>query len=646
MNEESQQSSGGAGNGPAWSALAGGDPAKVNEFLGEQTRLAREQAEVARLQAESLRREDSIRLWSLRVRHISDVMKVAFELALAFILVTVAMGVAGMIWAAARDKGLVVEAFSVPPDLAGRGLTGEVVAARILDRLSSLQAQTVSNRAPSSYANNWGNDIKLQIPDTGISIGEFNRTLHAWLGHQTRITGEIYHVPNGIAVTARAGSDTGPTFTGSEADLDKLLQKAAESVYRSTQPYRYAVYLTSANRAKEAVDAYEALIANGSPQDRAWAYVGLANAYSGDGDFSRAMAALQSALLVRPDFIMSYTNIMGIEGQLQHDEAALADARTLVALTGQRKDTDLSDQSWTFGPALARSTLAGDLGDYRAQLDYNRRIEALPEFNGQVENARQSDIIALGLMHDGPGVRTRFANLPSTTNPQTLLLRRVILTITELFLGDWHPALEQRAIFQASLAKLGRVGHVVAQRQFWPNTALALAMSGNLPAAYSLIDQTPFDCILCLRVRGRIDVLQKNWRGADYWFARAVHDAPSPPFAWTDWGHALLRSGNGDAAIAKFETAHARAPHFADPLEFWGEALMAKSRSDLALAKFEEAAKDAPHWGRLHLEWGEALHYAGRDDDARKQFAIAKGLDLSPAEKSELARTRSSLPSP
>jgi cytochrome c-type biogenesis protein CcmH/NrfG len=70
----------------------------------------------------------------------------------------------------------------------------------------------------------------------------------------------------------------------------------------------------------------------------------------------------------------------------------------------------------------------------------------------------------------------------------------------------------------------------------------------------------------------------------------------------------------------------------------WGEALMRQNRSDLALAKFEEANKHAPHWGRLHLKWGEALFYAGKHDDAKKQFAIAAGLDLSPSDKAALGR--------
>ena len=100
----------------------------------------------------------------------------------------------------------------------------------------------------------------------------------------------------------------------------------------------------------------------------------------------------------------------------------------------------------------------------------------------------------------------------------------------------------------------------------------------------------------------------------------------------------VLRKGDPDAAIVMLKVAYERGPQFADPLEVWGEALIAKNRSDLALTKFEEANKYAPNWGRLHLKWGEALLWSGRKDEARQQFAAAASLDLSVAEKAELAR--------
>jgi hypothetical protein len=74
-------------------------------------------------------------------------------------------------------------------------------------------------------------------------------------------------------------------------------------------------------------------------------------------------------------------------------------------------------------------------------------------------------------------------------------------------------------------------------------------------------------------------------------------------------------------------------------LEMWGGRLRARTAPiGRSFAKFEEAAKYAPNWGRLHLKWGEGLWWSGDKAAAQKQFAIAGTLDLTPSEKSELAR--------
>jgi tetratricopeptide (TPR) repeat protein len=607
------------------------DP-RAAAFLEKQGRLVD-------LQIEEQLREDQIRHWSLVVRHISDVLKLTLEVTLAAAALAVLVGFAALIWSALRDDGVVIEAFKVPPDLATQGLSGDVVATKLLDKLNVLENATQSSRASSSYANNWDGDIKLQIPDTGVSIGEFTRALHAWLGHQTRITGEIWHTPTGIAVTARAGSNASPAFAGAPADLDGLLQKAAEAVYRATQPYRYAVYLMSANRTKEAEAAYQDLIANGSAQDRAWAFIGLGNIYSSRADYPHALAAFENALTLRPDFVMAYTNIAGNEDQLQHEEQSYAAMSKVVAVTRGTPDPDIGDQAWAMGTLNGPSQLAGDIGDFQAQLAFNRQLETYPELNQVVENARESDIAAYGFMHDENALRKRYAELPPTTDQNVLFARLANDAIAELIFGNPTMVLAKRTVFETLLPKLGPVGTVIIARQVWPDTAYALALAGNFHDAHGLIDRTPRDCFTCLRYRGAIRELEKNWPAAEFWDERAAEFAPSLPFAWTDWGRVRLEKGDADGAIAKLEIAHARSPHFADPLEYWGEALVAMNHADLALPKFEEAAKDAPNWGRVHLKWGEALNYTGRKTEAAQQFALAARLELTPHERAELARS-------
>jgi tetratricopeptide (TPR) repeat protein len=618
MTKEKESGAGHSGLAAAMAVGQGGE--RADTFLDEQTKLTR-------LQIAQIEEENTTRRRILKLEHASAAMKFAFELALAVIFTTVAIGLAWAVWGAMNDRGLVVESFSVPPDLAGRGLSGEVIAARLLDKLSYLQSATLSSRAASSYANNWGNDIKLQIPDTGVSIGEFNRSLHAWLGHQTRITGEIYRTGNGsIAVTARAGSGSGPTFTGSDADLDKLLRKAAESVYGATQPYRYAVFLTAMGRTKEAESAYLALIANGSPTDRAWAHIGIENIYANRGENARALSMLHRALALKPGFIMAYINETGIEGQLQHDEAALAAQEKAAAVARGPRDPDMSEMAWTIGGLQVESGLAAELSDYKSQLGFDHQIEALPDFNNAGENSRLNDVTTYALLHDEAASEAAFDALPPANGDLAFLQRSATHVLAQFFLGHPDLILALRQKLDASLTKLGPGGIVIAKRQFWPFVASAMAMKGDFKGAHALIDRTPADCSQCMRARGTIDALEKNWAGANYWLARAAKDAPTPPAPWSDWGRMLLQKGDYNGAIAKLERAHEKGPHYADPLVYWGEALMKKGRSDLALAKFEEAAKYAPNWGRLHQKWGEALFYVGRKDDAAKQFALAKSL--------------------
>jgi len=604
--------------------------AKAEAFLEEQTA-------VLRLQKEQMQEESDLHRWSLRIRHFSDVMKVAFELSVAFIVVALAAGIGAAIWNAAHDKGVVIEAFSVPPDMAAKGLTGEVVATKLLDRLAALQAQTVSNRAASSYANNWGNDIKVQIPDTGVSIGELNRYLRGWLGHETRISGEIYHTDSGLSVTARAGSDTSPTFQGKEGELDKLIQQAAEAVYRSTQPYRYAVYLDGHNRAAEAKTIYGQLLVNGSREDRAWAYIGLDNQSLARGDFAGGTAELRRSIAIEPNLLLAYENLANNEGAMQHDEQQLAATKQAIAIGESGGDAGMEPANLPVRVLQDKAQLASSLGDFGAEIDFDRKIEQLPDRNS-LENAYEGDIGACGVLHDAGCVQATREALPPSSDSLVTIGRTANLELADLFLEHWQAARDEGSSIPPLIRSLGPQADVFLRRSEYPFLAFIAANLSDFKNAHALIDKTPADCVVCLRLRGRIDAMQHRWPASEYWFRRAVALAPSVPFGETDWGQMLLMKGDFDAAIEKLTRAHAKGPHFADPLEMWGEALMRKNRSDLALAEFAEANRYAPNWGRLHLKWGETLLYSGHPDEAKKQFARAAQLELSAKDRVELKK--------
>jgi tetratricopeptide (TPR) repeat protein len=173
---------------------------------------------------------------------------------------------------------------------------------------------------------------------------------------------------------------------------------------------------------------------------------------------------------------------------------------------------------------------------------------------------------------------------------------------------------------------------------YQPRLALALARTGRLAEAGDLISALPLDCYLCLRTRGAIAAASGEARDADHWFAEAVRQGPSLPFAYLEWARAKLARGDAAGAIAQLAIARAKAPKFADIDELWGEALARRGDLRGAVTRYARADALAPHWGRLHKEWGEALQRLGRIGEARTQFAAAARMDLSNADRAELAR--------
>jgi len=624
----------GGGVDPAAIALALGQPGSLDPraaaFLEKQSHLAD-------LQIDNLQKIDEFELSHLRWRRFNDQMRGMLQVIAALFALAVFAGLCAAIWSAAHENGLIIEAFSVPPDMAARGLTGQTLAAQLQDKLAAMQSATDTARPASSYANNWGDDIKVQIPETGVSVGEFYRLLVSWFGRQTHITGEVWHDGDMVSITARAGAGPGATVTGEEKDIASLLQKAAEEVYRQTQPYRYATYVSENGKNDRLAETImRQLAAEGAtPRERAWALSGLAYDALSSADLPRALAQQRAAIALDRNFAMSWDNVKWYEGVLGHEENSLKGGREAVRLMQGNVEGELTERARTLTLLLDRGDTEADIGDYSAALSDYSAAARLPEYSGEAEGARESAAFALALQHDLGAARAQWQNLPAT-DAGTQDGRISSLPNLYADLADWHAVLSTRVAAEAALQR-GYFRHQAAQL-IWPYFAWALANMARAADAEALIGKTPVDCDVCLRVRGKIAALTHDWTGAAHWFEIVSRRTPSIPFADTDWGQMLLAKGDYDGAIAHFTVANRKGPHFADPLEMWGEALIRESRSDLALAKFEEANKYAPNWGRLHLKWGEALLWSGDKAGAEKQFAIAAARVLPAADESELAK--------
>ena len=636
MSEELETAPEGIDPFAASLALSGASRAKADAFLEDQRHHLHEQAR-------HLREQLALKLWELR-------MGVVLRVATAIVGIAVAGGLAYLVWDAAHSKGLIIEPFNVPSDMASRGLTGEVVAGQMIDKLTTM-TKSESSRAVQSYANNWGSNIKVEIPETGISIGELRNFLRDWLGHDIHMSGEIYRTADGIAVTARAGGEEGATFTGKETDLDALVQKAAEHVYEVTQPYRYGNYLDRnydlkgmAQRIAKATQVYRRLIAGDDKKEQAWAWNGLATLqFNFYADNQKSAWYYRKALAANPDFTLVYFSLSARNGPLgQQEEGYRNDVEFLRR--AEAGAPELNPRYLRSAMAAARTTVLENVGDYAGALTVNlEAAERADNFSVLARgNYTGGALFDMTRMHDMAAARAYLHALGWSSIPATNLGMQVWRAMDT---GDWRPVLAIEPLLKAptSQYQTALFAKHVTRGEFnptqWASIAYAHARTGDIAGAERILAPLAPDNAPGVLYRAMVAEVKGDHARADWWFARSEAQTPSLPQTDLWWGQALLKRGAPDKAIEKFARANKLGPKYADPLEGWGEALMAKNQSHLALEKFAEAEKYAPNWGRLHLKWGEALIYAGKTDEAKAQFARAAQLDLTPSEKAELART-------
>jgi tetratricopeptide (TPR) repeat protein len=603
------------------------DP-EFDAFLRKQSRLVD-------LQTEHLHEQRQVILSRLILGRWKDRVGLTLQLMTAVVGLAIALAVGVMAWQAHEDHGVAIEAFSVPPDFIQRGLTGQVVANRLLDRLADLQASTVTARPASSYANDWGGDIKVEIPDTGVSIGELNRYLRQWLGSETRISGEIVRTAAGVAVTARAGETPGQRFEGSEADVDKLIGQAAEAVYRETQPYRYAVYLASHGQLPEASAAFADLARSGAAEDRPWAYAGWASILQQQGHHYDAIRMARASISLNPMLVPAYETLGVSSDVVGHWPAVLDNPGQELAVVQSGRAIGFAKAQLAERIRFLRAVKAFYFADFQSTATL---LGAMGAFNveGRLEGYAPQHLRARALasLHEVT-VAEQLETGPADTNSYQAISAR------GLTLGDWTGVVQRLQAHRNDPALEGDAQKTVVL----PLLAQAYAHLGRLQQAEALVAGTPTDCYQCLTARGDIATLEHDWPTADRWFAELDRQTPSRSLAPAAWAASLLARGDLQGAINQAKDALRRSPCYADPLELWGEALMRMGDFQGAAAKFADASRNAPRWGRNHLLWGEALMLSGRYGEARAQYEAAAGMDLSKPDRAALdlllARTAS-----
>ncbi|HZR36448.1 MAG TPA: hypothetical protein VFA75_13835 [Nevskia sp.] len=543
------------------------------------------------------------------------------------------IGTVAVLRAAARDSSLVIEAFTAPPDLEAQGLGGETLAGLMLDKLATMDAQTDSFRSHETLKNDWSGDIKVEIPNTGISIGQLDRGLRRWLGHQTRVAGSVFHRGDKLVLALHGSGGLAREFSAPADALEPLLQQGAEAVYHATQPDQFSKYLEEHDRGAEALAVAREVAASGPLKERAWGYAQIANLLF-SSDIPGALEAGRRAVELDPDNSLALLNYSGAQILLGHDEDGL---RNLARGGRMAKagGNGLSEAGILFG-VINIGGYDDMSADYGAALRFFSSPQAEVSYYGYTQLVPGLRASELAHLHEVAAAAAVPGVLPDTDLPKYLSFwNQLYLPAYDRAVEsqDWAAALADLEEVDRAGASQGYLGNFARQRMLPALRAQVLAHLHRFAEAREALAALPLDCYPCVRARGVVAGLAGDAAAADRWFGEAQRQAPSLPFAYYEWGQAKLERGDAQGATSLFRQAEAKAPHWADPYKAEGDALVRLKETSGALDRYAAAGQYAPRWGALHLAWGRAFDALQRRDEARARYQAAAGMDLTAADR-------------
>jgi tetratricopeptide (TPR) repeat protein len=564
----------------------------------------RDQSELLKMQKRLLEDEHALRLANLRgarseggLRRIGIRFRLAFQLFFAVVAALIAVVLLVMVRDAFASRSVVIDTFEISPNLSLQVPNGKIVAAGLLDVLTRIQAATRSNAEHRNLSNAWTNDIAVEVPETGISIGELERVLKARFGHEQHIDGDLVQTEKGgIALTVRGNGILPMTFSDEGRHLETLLTQAGEYIYGQSQPGLWTAYLSNNNRNDEAIRFARMTYGSVDISEKPYVLNYWANALVGkgsEGAMAESLVLYREALRLKPDYWVGYSNVMFALAGLGREEELVREGERLQHVAGGRPGK-APEEDYQNYDAMVWDLMAGR----------NSTLADVEAHGGLGTTSTESgaEILAVARaeaqMHDVETASLRLKTTPvDEQNPPDVAAAMATQATLSEELGDFDRAAKEWDLFAVTFAN---PGVSTSNPQSMCFAAVTYEKTGQSKKATAALDSVgALNYVDCHRFRGDVMDLRGDWTAAQVWYAKAVELAPSLPAGYYSWGLALAKHGDLDGALAKLKDANRTGPHWADPLKAWGDVLMKQGHAKEALLKYTEAIKYAPNWTAL-----------------------------------------------
>lgn len=282
----------------------------------------------------------------------------------------------------AARQPIEVASLSVPGALGETGLTGDVVALRLMDAIQAASRAVHAETMHRPAAELEGTQPDLALPGGGVSLRSMAGLVRGLLGWpERRLTGEIVAAGDQLRLRLRlAGHGVVTEIEGpAAAGADALLARAAPEVWRAVSPRLFAWMLAQSDAPQEQIRDRLALLRRhaDAETDATITYL-TARSLVASGRAREALEMLDALAGARPSYAAAHY------GRAQ---ALRALGRGEAALTAQRQGMALDPgSSWAH---LVSATLLRELGRHEEALAAARRAQDLDEDDrpGLVEEA-------------------------------------------------------------------------------------------------------------------------------------------------------------------------------------------------------------------------------------------------------------------
>jgi len=571
------------------------------ELSSEAKEYLRDQRALIKLQVHHFDEERRLAIDAAKRKRFFDHVRMSFQVFLTLIVAGIGFAAILMVWDAAHSKSVVIDLFDTPHALAETGVTGKTVSAGLLDVLSKIQIASRDGGAARVLSSAWGNEIAVEVPETGLSIGQIETALKARFGHDQHIDGDLVQSKTGgLALTVRGNDVPARTFTNDMGDLDKLLSEAGEYIYSQSQPVNWTCYLVNNGRPDEAIPfihkVYNGLDASEKPRMLIY-WAGAILTKGNAGAARQTLPLLFESLRLQPDFWAGYFNLTGTLAMVGDEEGVVRMGKQMMQVAGGRpgragdglySNYDAVVQDWAAvnNAYIVNMKLSGGLGT-------NASGGGAASLNAGLTEAFRHDILSATQYVATADVNPR--NLPDVAIAamDKALLAEEISDLTNAA-REW----DVLAVAYANpTVSTFNPANMCFAAPTYEKTGQAAKADAALDAPMKAVGISTF--VDCYRFKADVLELRGDWAGAQEWYAKAIKLGPSIPSVYYSYGMALMKHGDLNGAAQQFKLAIEKGPHWADPLKASGDVLARQGHLAEALDKYDDALKYSPNWTQL-----------------------------------------------